>query len=90
MFVFQGHDKCQPQTFLGAYFCFFQGLKKSVLSNLAFPDCVHKNDQFFEFQDFRLDQSSPESEEYCSHILSKKSYLSFLVINLQLKFFLMN
>ena len=60
----------------GGIFLFFSGSEKSVLSSLAFPDCVHKNDQFFEFQDFRLDQSSPESEEYCSHIFSKKK-LSF-------------
>ena len=76
------------KLFLRRYFV-FSGSEKKIIK-LAFPNWTHKNDQFFEFQDFHLDQSSPESEEYCSHILPKKSYFSFSVINLQLKLFLMN
>ena len=73
--------------FLLGIFLFPQSLKK-VLSSWLSLTAYAKRTGFLEFQEFHLNQSSLESEEYCCHTLSKK--IIFLVMISQLKFFLMN
>lgn len=59
--------------FLGI-FLVSQGLEK-VFYQVRFPNCICKKNQYFEFQDFHLNQSL-ESEEYYSHTLSKNYFFS--------------